>query len=179
MSTPIEQITASLRTVPQIEIYGTVTKVLGLLVEIRGFPQTLSIGARVDLAPQNRQLVPCEVIGFRDNHALLMPFGLLDGIGLGCRAIIRDQDPIVMPDERWLGRVINALAEPIDGLGPLSTGTHPVPLRNTPPPPHARRRMGKHIDLGVRAVNTFTAMRQGQRMGIFSGSGVENRCFYR
>ncbi|HPF78777.1 MAG TPA: FliI/YscN family ATPase, partial [Alphaproteobacteria bacterium] len=76
------------------------------------------------------------------------------------------------PDERWLGRVINALAEPIDGKGPLIQGGTPIPLRNKPPSPHSRQRIGDKLDLGVRAVNTFLSTCQGQRMGIFSGSGV-------
>lgn len=168
----IDQAIAALQTIPNTETFGTVTKVLGLLVEIKGFGQNLSIGSRVNLLPPNRPRVPCEVIGFKEEQALLMPFGTLEGIGLGCKAVIQPTPPIVLPDETWLGRVINALGEPIDGLGTLVNGGSPVPLRNTPPPPHARKRMGEQIDLGVRAVNTFTAMRLGQRMGIFSGSGV-------
>lgn len=172
MSHIVDQAIAAVQTIKDTEIYGTVTKVLGLLIEIKGFGQSLSIGSRVELAPLNKPRVPCEVIGFKDEHALLMPFGTLEGIGLGCKAIIQSTEPVILPDETWLGRVINALGEPIDGLGPLVGGGHPIPLRNKPPPPHSRQRMGEQIDLGVRAVNTFTAMRLGQRMGIFSGSGV-------
>lgn len=154
------------------EVYGTVTKILGLLIEIAGFGQNLSIGSIVHLKPAPDQSVPCEVVGFRDGHALLMPFGTLEGIGLGCKAVIQDHAPVITPDETWLGRVINGLAQPIDGLGPLHQGGHSVPLRNKPPPPHSRQRMGGQLDLGVRAVNSFLATCQGQRMGIFSGSGV-------
>ena len=112
------------------------------------------------------------MIGFRDQRALLMPFGLLEGINLGCPAVVQRSRPVITPDDRWLGRVINALGQPIDGGPPLRQGGHPIPLRNTPPPPHARQRMGGQLDLGVRAVNTFLATCKGQRMGIFSGSGV-------
>jgi flagellum-specific ATP synthase len=86
--------------------------------------------------------------------------------------VIQRSSPVVTPDDRWLGRVINALGEPIDGGPPLKQGGHPIPLRNLPPPPHSRQRMGGQLDLGVRAVNTFLATCRGQRMGIFSGSGV-------
>lgn len=167
-----EQAIAALSNLPDHEIYGRVTKVLGLLVEIAGFGQELSIGAHVHLRPAPDHTVPCEVIGFRDNHALLMPFGLLEGISLGCPAIVQRNRPAVTPDDRWLGRVINALGQPIDGRGPLAQGGQPIPLRNTPPPPHSRQRMGRPLDLGVRAVNTFLPTCRGQRMGIFSGSGV-------
>lgn len=157
------------------QIYGRVTKVLGLLVEIAGFGNTLSIGSIVHLRSENKHMqknVPCEVIGFRDGHALLMPFGTLEGIGLGCKAVIQENQPVIMPDDNWLGRVVNAMGEPIDGKGPLPNGGNPIPLRNKPPLPHSRQRLGPQLDLGVRAVNSFLATCKGQRMGIFSGSGV-------
>ncbi len=163
---------AAIEQLTDHEFYGRVTKVLGLLVEIAGFGNELSIGSMVHLRPRPDKDVPCEVVGFRENRALLMPFGTLEGIGLGCRAIIQDTQPVVLPDESWLGRVINALGEPVDGLGPLRLGGHPVPLKNSPPNAHTRTRMGPKLDLGVRAVNSFTPICQGQRMGIFAGSGV-------
>ncbi|MCM2344354.1 MAG: flagellar protein export ATPase FliI [Alphaproteobacteria bacterium] len=167
-----EQAEAAISIIPDYEIYGRVTKVLGLLVEMAGFGQGLSIGAHVHLKPRRDLVIPCEVVGFRDNHALLMPFGSLEGVTLGCPAMIQRSQPMITPDERWLGRVINGMGEPIDGLGPLPQGGHPIPLRNKPPAPHSRQRMGQQLDLGVRAVNTFLATCRGQRMGIFSGSGV-------
>jgi flagellum-specific ATP synthase len=167
-----DQAIAEISVLPDREVFGRVTKILGLLVEIAGFGENLSIGSLVHLRPSGDRNVPCEVVGFRDDHALLMPFGTLEGIGLGCRAIIQDSEPEVRPDERWLGRVINALGQPIDGKGPIRPGLIPIPLRNKPPPPHSRQRIGPQLDLGVRAVNSFLATCRGQRMGIFSGSGV-------
>ena len=167
-----EQAEASVTRLPDHDVYGRVTKVLGLLVEIAGFGSDLSIGSRVHLKPNRDYEVPCEVVGFRDDHALLMPFGTLDGISLGCPAVMRGNKPAIMPDERWLGRVVNAMGEPIDGKGPIPHGGVPMPLRNSPPAPHSRQRVGHQLDLGVRAINTFLATCQGQRMGIFSGSGV-------
>lgn len=163
---------AALAPIPDHEVFGRVTKILGLLVEIAGFGQNLHIGSIVHLRPKADKNVPCEVIGFKDEKALLMPFGTLEGIGLGCPAIIQESEPTICPDERWLGRVINALGEPIDGKGPLIQGGTPIPLRNKPPAPHSRQRIGEKLDLGVRAVNSFLSTCQGQRMGIFAGSGV-------
>lgn len=167
-----EQVEAQIEALSDTEIYGQVTKILGLLVEIAGFGASLSIGSIVHLRPKPGHSVRCEVIGFKDGHALLMPFGTLEGIGLGCKAVIDSAQPYILPSDKWLGRVINALAEPIDGLGPLKEGAHQAPLKCKPPPPHSRQRLGQQLDLGVRAVNTFLATCQGQRMGIFSGSGV-------
>ncbi len=163
---------AAINPIPDYEVHGKVTKILGLLVEISGFGQDLSIGSMIHLRPRAGVDIPCEVIGFRDQRALLMPFGTLEGIGLGCPAVIQKTQAIVCPDDRWLGRVINALGHPIDGKGPLTQGGHPIPLKNKAPPPHSRQRMGGKLDLGVRAVNTFLSTCSGQRMGIFAGSGV-------
>ncbi len=167
-----EQVEAAISVLEEEEIYARVTKVLGLLVEIAGFGTNLSVGSLCYLRPPDKPQVPCEVVGFRDGHALLMPFGTLEGVGLGCKAILQNHDSVICPDDSWLGRVINGMGEPIDGKGQLSKGGHPVPLRNKPPLPHSRQRMGVQLDLGVRTVNSFLATCQGQRMGIFSGSGV-------
>jgi flagellum-specific ATP synthase len=78
----------------------------------------------------------------------------------------------VRPSPLWLGRVLNAMGDPIDGKGPLPQGPSPIPYRNAPPPAHSRKRVGEPLDLGVRALNTFVTCCRGQRLGIFAGSGV-------
>jgi flagellum-specific ATP synthase len=167
-----EQAEAALSVLPDYEVSGKVTRVRGLLVEMAGFGSDLSIGSRVRLRPTREEEVSCEVIGFEEDRALLMPFGTLEGVGLGTPAVIERNKPVILPDDRWLGRVINGMGEPIDGKGPLPRGGHPMFLRNKPPEPHSRQRIGEKLDLGVRAVNCFLPIVRGQRMGIFSGSGV-------
>ncbi len=152
--------------------FGRVNAVLGMLVEVAGVAQRLTVGGRCSVIARDHRRVPCEVVGFRGGSALLMPFGSLDGIGIGCRAEVAEAQPAVFPSEAWLGRVINALGEPVDGKGPLATGRHAIPIRNSPPPAHSRQRLGAKLDLGVRAINTFLTCCSGQRMGIFAGSGV-------
>jgi flagellum-specific ATP synthase len=112
------------------------------------------------------------VIGFSGNNAVVMPFAGLDGVRRGCKAVIANAANQVRPCAAWLGRVVNALGEPIDGKGPLPQGPAPMPYRNSPPPAHSRKRVGAPLDLGVRAMNTFLTCCRGQRMGIFAGSGV-------
>jgi len=90
----------------------------------------------------------------------------------GCKAVIANAANQVRPCAAWLGRVVNALGEPIDGKGPLPQGASPMPFRNAPPPAHSRKRVGAPLDLGVRSLNTFLTCCRGQRMGIFAGSGV-------
>lgn len=155
------------------EIYGRVAAVQGLLVEIAGPIHEMSVGSRllIDSGEDNPQ-VPAEVVGFQEGHALCMPFSGLEGVRMGCKAVITSRESVVHPSNAWLGRVINALGEPIDGKGPLPNGGLPRKLRSAPPPASERARVGPPLDLGVRALNTFVTCCEGQRMGIFAGSGV-------
>ncbi|MBT3306302.1 MAG: flagellar protein export ATPase FliI [Alphaproteobacteria bacterium] len=157
---------------PDHKVYGQVTDVIGLLIEAAGVQSTLSVGDHCDIIARDGHRVRCEVIGFSKNRALLMPFGSVGGIGMGCRVEISASDPVIYPDRRWLGRVINAFGEPMDGKGPLPSGNIGYPIHNTPPPAHERMRVGGKIDLGVRVMNTFLTCCKGQRLGIFAGSGV-------
>ncbi len=154
-----------------IAIYGRVVGVRGLMVEVAGPLHAMSVGARV-MIETPAKTIPCEVVGFSGTNALLMPFAPLEGVRRGCRALVTSVAGAVRPSVGWLGRVVNALGEPIDGKGALLYGPSPYPFRNTPPLAHARRRVGEPLDLGVRALNTFITCCRGQRMGIFSGSGV-------
>jgi flagellum-specific ATP synthase len=154
-----------------VEIYGRVVGVRGLMVEVAGPLYVMSVGARVVIETADKA-IPCEVVGFTGQNALLMPFAPLEGVRRGCRAIVTGVPGSVRPSTGWLGRVVNALGEPIDGKGPLLQGPSPYPFRNTPPLAHARQRVGPPLDLGVRALNTFITCCRGQRLGIFSGSGV-------
>jgi flagellum-specific ATP synthase len=153
------------------EIYGRVVGVRGLMVEVAGSLHAMSVGARVTIEAGGR-LIPCEVVGFSGPNALLMPFAPLEGVRRGCRAVVTAVAAAVRPSAGWLGRVVNAMGEPIDGKGPLPLGPSPFTFRSSPPPAHARRRVGTPLDLGVRALNTFTTCCRGQRIGIFAGSGV-------
>ncbi len=168
----INQILSDLDRIPETRIYGRVTSVLGMLIEIGGVERELAIGSRCAINTRSGDTVICEIVGFRGGRALAMPFGHLEGVGVGCKAEILSADAVVYPDVSWLGRVVNALGEPIDGRGPLASGTAAYRFRGSPLPAHSRDRVGGKIDLGVRAINTFLTCCRGQRMGIFSGSGV-------
>src|SRR6478752_3890448 len=129
-----------------VNIYGRVVGVRGLMVEIAGPIHAMSVGARIVIETGGNRFIPAEVIASAASQ--------------------------VRPSPGWLGRVINAMGEPIDGKGPLVQGPSPMPYRNSPPPAHSRQRVGAPLDLGVRALNTFLTCCRGQRLGIFAGSGV-------
>ena len=155
-----------------VNIYGRVVGVRGLMVEIAGPIHAMSVGARIVIDTGGDRFIPSEVIGFSGNNAVVMPFAGLEGVRRGCRAVIANSASQVRPSSLWLGRVVNAMGEPIDGKGPLPLGGSPMPYRNSPPPAHSRKRVGPPLDLGVRALNTFLTCCRGQRLGIFAGSGV-------
>lgn len=171
MRQAVETLISEIDQLPDCRWHGRVTGVLGMMIEVAGVERQLSIGERC-LVQGRAAPVTCEVIGFRAGRALLLPFGTVEGIGLGCKAEVSHAESVVRPTEAWLGRVVNALGEPMDGKGPLPSGAAPWRLRRQPPPAHERQRLGGKIDLGVRALNAFLTCCRGQRMGIFAGSGV-------
>jgi flagellum-specific ATP synthase len=163
--------------IQDITASGTVSAVLGMVIECVGIERVLSMGARCLITGQKtlRHAVPqvmAEVVGFKDDRALLMPFGGIEGIGPGAKVELQQNAATAFPCDAWLGRVINALGEPVDGKGPLPMGSAPYPLHAKPLEAHQRGRVKGKIDLGIRSMNTFLTCCRGQRLGIFSGSGV-------
>ena len=172
MSSRNNNIVNEINKINDYEIFGEVSNVVGLVIEITGIQRSLSIGQHCIVAARNNHDVICEVVGFSKGRALIMPFGPLEGIGIGCQVRLSGLDSVIYPTKSWLGRVINAFGEPIDGKGPLPMGNNPFQMRNTPPASHTRQRVGGKINLGVRALNAFLTCCKGQRMGIFAGSGI-------
>jgi flagellum-specific ATP synthase len=163
---------SAIDAIDDVEVFGRVKSVQGLLVEVVGPVRELRVGGRVGIETTAGGTLDAEIIGFRDGHALCLPFGQLAGVRLGCKAVFRRHEGEAYPSESWLGRVIDANGDPIDGGPKPARGSEAYPLRADPLPAHERARVGAPIELGVRVLNTFTTMCDGQRMGIFAGSGV-------
>jgi flagellum-specific ATP synthase len=162
---------AALQRIDPISLHGQVVAANGLQVSLEGLAQWLQVGARLGLAPAGRPPVPVEIVGFQGGRATALAFGPLEGIAPGTRAVLAP--PAALPvDDSWLGRVLDPLGRPIDGLGPLRPGPLPRPLRVPPPEAGQRARLGPRIDLGVRALDAFATCRRGQRLGLFAASGV-------
>lgn len=172
MSSDLINLVRGIDALPSLKIFGRVVGVQGLLVEVAGIENHLSVGGRCHIVARGNHKILCETVGFRDGRALMLPFAALDGVGLGCAVEVVESQPVIAPTPGWLGRVVNALGQPVDGKGPLPSGDAPRAVRASPPSAHARQRVGGKLDLGVRALNAFTTLCQGQRMGIFAGSGV-------
>lgn len=168
----MKSLISEIEAISEIEVFGRVKSVQGLLIEIVGPVRELRVGGRVSIETRRNEVLECEIIGFRDGHALCLPFGTVEGVRLGCRAVFAGHDGAAYPSTSLLGRVINANGAAIDGKGPVQRGADAYPLRAVPPAAHDRVRVGGPLDLGVRALNTFTTVCEGQRLGIFAGSGV-------
>ena len=158
--------------IPTLTRFGRVARIEGVAVEVTGAQGAVSLGGQCRITIGNNKKIPCEVVGFRDGRALVMPLGPLDGITLGARADFEDCPPSIYPSTAWLGRVVDGFGHPMDGKGPLAQGAVAYPLKAPPPVAIRRGRVGAKLDLGIRALNAFATCCAGQRMGIFSGSGV-------
>ncbi len=168
----LSHLVAAIEAIDPLVVIGKVAGVSGLLIESRGGLTRLAVGARAEIERRGMAALPAEVVGFREDKALLMPFGPVEGVAPGADIRIIDQAASVRPTRAWLGRIINAFGQPIDGGPPLPQGPVAYPLRASPPPAHSRARVGERLDLGVRAMDVFTTTCRGQRLGIFAGSGV-------
>src|SRR6202142_791924 len=100
-----------------VNIYGRVVGVRGLMVEVAGPIHAMSGGARIRVEAGGNRFIPCEVIGFPGNNAVVMPFAGLEGVRRGCRAVIANSASQVRPSPAWLGRVLNAVGGAIDRKG--------------------------------------------------------------
>jgi len=161
-----------IEAVPTLTRFGRVARIEGLAVEVTGAQGAVSLGGQCSVSIGKNKKIPCEVVGFRDGRALVMPLGPLDGITLGARTDFEDRPASIYPCTAWLGRVIDAFGNPTDGKGPLPQGNESYPIKAPPPAATKRARVGAKLDLGIRALNQFTTCCAGQRMGIFAGSGV-------
>jgi len=154
-----------------LKLTGQVTRVIGLTVEVQGI--NASIGEVCEIAvPGEPEAIRAEVVGFRDGSTLLMPLGELRGIYQGCSVASSGGSFKIKVGAQLLGRILNGLGEPLDGLGPVGGHTVDYPVDGHPPNPLQRKRITEVLATGVRAVDALLTCGRGQRIGIFSGSGV-------
>jgi flagellum-specific ATP synthase len=149
--------------------YGHVHQVCGLVIEAIG--PNLAIGDLCEIETRDDATVLAEVVGFRDNKMLMMPLGDLNRIAPGSRVRAANHLLALPNPEKAIGRIIDAMGNPIDGKGPLES----VPGTNTnrsAPSPLGRKPIVDCFHTGVRAIDLFVPIGRGQRMGIFAGSGV-------
>ena len=147
---------------------GAISKVLGLRFDVEGLD--LPVGATVNVIDGPINLVG-EVVAVGSGSVTCMPFGDVKGLRVGARVRGSEQAASIGVGQALLGRVIDALGNPLDDLGPIP-GLTPVEIDGEPPHPLRRARVDQPMSLGVRAWDTLIPAGRGQRVGIFAGSGV-------
>ncbi len=181
---------AALAGADLVRCHGRVSNLIGLIIEATGLQAEVgevclvgateagrhSPSARIPVSASHREAVPAEVVGFREGRTLLMPLGELQGIGPGTKVLPTGAPFRVPVGPHLLGRVLDGLGAPLDGLGGVAGEGHEGAGRRStiaPPPSALRRpRIRERVALGVRALDSLVPCGRGQRLGIFAGSGV-------
>jgi flagellum-specific ATP synthase len=159
----------ALNTCNCLSLEGRVVKVIGLVAEGRGLG--LSIGSLCRVESDEGESIRAEVIGFKEESLLLMPYGDTRGIRPGSRILFLDKSPQVEVGDGFLGRVVDGMGVPLDDKGPIPS-TCRYPLYAAPINPMRRRPIQELLDVGVAAINSMVPLGRGQRVAIMSGSGV-------
>lgn len=147
---------------------GRVHAVVGLA--IYAMIPNVRLGEMVSIERRSLPPLAAEVIGFQDERATLLPLGDLTGVGPDDRVTVTGESFQIRFGDDLLGRILNGLGEPIDG-GPALAGSTWDVMR-PPPPPMSRPRISRRLPLGIRAIDGLMTVGEGQRIGVFSGSGV-------
>ncbi len=160
----------SLETTKLTRDIGKVTQVTGFL--LRGFIPGACIGAICEIFPTaGHKPFLAEVVGFQDRYVLLMPLGEMRGVGLGSKIVLLKSQATVRVGKDLLGRVLNALGDPIDGLGDLSAAEETsIYAENVNP--LTRPPIDTPLGLGIRSIDGLITIGLGQRVGVMAGSGV-------
>ena len=154
--------------IPKTTFEGKVSKVIGLTVEVEGIKAF--VGELCIIYNNMGNQIRCEVVGFKEDAVILMPLGELVGVSPGCKVIGKGVPLNVRCSDELLGKILDGLGDPIDGEAILDGENYS--LSNEPPDPMKRPRITNIMPTGVRAIDGFLTCGEGQRIGIFAGSGV-------
>lgn len=167
---PLDKWLEQIARIDPVAVHGRVLKATGLVIE--GSGPFGSIGELCEIVREDDgSRVIAEAVGFRDQRVLLMPLGDTRGIGPASRLIMQGRAASARVGPGLLGRVLDGLGAPLDGLGPVQIEAE-YPLYAIPMNPLHRRRICEPLDVGIRAINGLLTCGRGQKIGIFSGSGV-------
>ncbi|MFP4465473.1 MAG: flagellar protein export ATPase FliI [Candidatus Goldiibacteriota bacterium] len=170
MKPDIQKYHSRLAKIDPLKTSGKVTQIVGLVLEAAGL--RASVGEVCRVISRNEDVVlEAEIVGFREGKALLMPLGDLHGIGPGAKVFPTEEEFKVSVGEGLLGRVLDGLGKPIDNKGRLKTKEY-YSVYNKPSDPITRKKIQDPVAMGIRSIDGALTIGTGQRMGIFSGSGV-------
>jgi flagellum-specific ATP synthase len=165
----MEAIRRGLAEADLVPMTGTVLRATGLVVEA-ALPR-VPVGTGCEILAGDGSVVQAEVVGFTGSTARLMPLSDIHGVGEGCAVVPRATAALVPVGRALLGRVVDASLHPLDE-GPVPLLRERAELHAVPPPAMARRRVSQPLPLGIRSIDAFLAVGEGQRMAILAGPGV-------
>jgi flagellum-specific ATP synthase len=148
---------------------GRISQVIGLIAE--GDSLGLGIGSLCSIINDHGHEIKAEIVGFKKEKALFMPYGDIRGISLGAKIIPISSSPVIGVSDNLLGRIIDGMGDPIDGKGEIEY-TEEYNLYGKPMGPMLREPIKEPLDVGVAAINSMITLGKGQRVAIMSGSGV-------
>lgn len=169
---PLDNLKKSLEKADLTRVNGRVEQIVGLVIESTGPSASVGEACWITPATGNGSPILAEVVGFRQNRVLLMPLGDMRGLGPGSEVVKTGESFKISVGDALLGRVIDGMGMPLDGKGPLGSLRQTYPIHRDPPPAMERRRISLPVATGVRAIDAMLTLGEGQRLGIFSGSGV-------
>jgi flagellum-specific ATP synthase len=165
----LDKYQSKLSEVTLMPFCGKVVRVTGLTVESKGPP--VGVGQLCEIRLSNGRRILAEVVGFQNEHRVLLPLEGVDGIALNDRVIAHSASRHIALSSSLLGRVLDGLGRPMDGKGSIE----PQEMRSldrASPPPLTRKPITEPLPLGIRAIDGMLTCGKGQRVGIFAGSGV-------
>lgn len=167
------QLIEQIPNIPTFKKFGRVTRVVGLMIESQGPDSSIGDVCRihVDTVKNGRQIILAEVVGFKDEIVVLMPFTSLREISIGCLVEGTGAPLEVKVGPELIGKVLDSMGNPIDGTL-LPKGLMTVPTEQDPPNPLTRPPINERLEVGVKAIDGMLTVGNGQRVGIFAGSGV-------
>ncbi|MBQ5336010.1 MAG: flagellar protein export ATPase FliI [Oscillospiraceae bacterium] len=161
----------SMRSTNFYTTLGKIEQIVGMTVEASGMSCNIGDVCSISTKGKERKKILSEVVGFRNNKVLLMPYGDIDGIGYGSFVINTGEKLKVKMSEDLIGRTIDALGNPIDGKGEIKSDVY-YGIQGAPANPMKRPPIFEPLEFGVKAIDGMITIGKGQRMGIFAGSGV-------
>ncbi|XKE55586.1 flagellar protein export ATPase FliI [Sutcliffiella horikoshii] len=168
----IEELLQEIDTMNPYRRYGKVKRVIGLMIESKGPESSIGDVCNIIINKKKKRIVQAEVVGFRDDHVILMPFTDIQDIGPGCMVEATNNPLEIRIGEDLRGKVLDALGKPLNQEEELPVGLGKYPADQAPPNPMTRPSIAEELEVGVKVIDGLLTVGKGQRVGIFAGSGV-------
>ncbi|WP_027408685.1 flagellar protein export ATPase FliI [Anoxybacteroides tepidamans] len=161
-----------IETIDSYKRFGKVTRVIGLMIESKGPESSIGDVCYIHVGSgRKKQRIAAEVVGFREQHVLLMPFSTIQDISPGCIVEATGKPFEIKVGMNLIGKVLDSLGRPLDG-SVLPKGLRSISIEREPPNPLLRPPIHEPVEVGIRLIDSLLTVGKGQRVGIFAGSGV-------